>query len=73
MKKGDRPIIPTTCPEDLKELMVTCWQHDYQKRPEFTDVINRLEQGNLLEVSIDEAESTSTAALAQTEEASEAN
>ena len=30
---------PHTCPEEMYELMKTCWRHDYTTRPSFADIV----------------------------------
>jgi len=39
---GERMEIPENCPKILKELMISCWQHDPINRPDFLTIINEL-------------------------------
>eukprot|EP00118_Oscarella_pearsei_P012952 m.99072 g.99072 ORF g.99072 m.99072 type:complete len:542 (+) comp37030_c0_seq2:385-2010(+) len=50
VRKGDRPIIHDNCPEDLRQLMERCWQHNHKKRPEFSHIIGQLKK-NLVDTS----------------------
>ncbi|XP_077973920.1 uncharacterized protein LOC120347945 [Styela clava] len=44
VEKKERPLIPTTCPERLSNLMQMCWQADASERPPFSDIIPELNQ-----------------------------
>lgn len=41
-KFNERPTIPNGIPESLSELMRECWDKDPEKRPEFTEIVDRL-------------------------------
>lgn len=43
VKQGLRPLIPTTCPEDLARLIFDCWNGDPTHRPAFNQIIFVLE------------------------------
>eukprot|EP01089_Gocevia_fonbrunei_P014277 TRINITY_DN3876_c0_g1_i1.p1 TRINITY_DN3876_c0_g1~~TRINITY_DN3876_c0_g1_i1.p1 ORF type:complete len:497 (+),score=74.25 TRINITY_DN3876_c0_g1_i1:52-1491(+) len=43
-KKGLRPTLPSECPEPLKQLIIESWDEDPAKRPEFVDILQRLEE-----------------------------
>jgi Protein tyrosine and serine/threonine kinase len=38
-----RPTVPADCPPLYRRLMEECWQHDPELRPEFDDILHRLE------------------------------
>lgn len=38
-----RPEIPKDLDPEIKDLMETCWQHDYKVRPDIAWVVNKLE------------------------------
>ncbi len=40
---GTRPVIPSDLSTDLADIITTCWAHNPQDRPAFTDVLPRLE------------------------------
>jgi len=42
-KKGVRPTIPPSCPENFAELIRTCWQHESDKRPDCKEILDKLE------------------------------
>lgn len=46
---GERPEIPTQCPELYKQLIQRCWAQDFSHRPssfeEIREVIETIEQG----------------------------
>jgi hypothetical protein len=41
--KRMRPVIPSNCSHSLSSLMVSCWQHEPKKRPNFIEIISSLE------------------------------
>jgi hypothetical protein len=40
---GERPIIPNDCDPFLKDLIIECWQGDPSKRPQFLQILERLQ------------------------------
>lgn len=42
VKNGVRPKIPSSWPTQIRELLDICWHVEYNRRPEFTDVIEIL-------------------------------
>lgn len=44
VKKGERPAIPDDCPVSLKRLMEACWQQNRKLRPNFPEIIFRLDE-----------------------------
>jgi len=53
--KGERPPIPKNCLPSLRSLLEDCWQKDPNKRPDFTDINQRL-NNILVEAAIVEAD-----------------
>ncbi|XP_033632232.1 dual specificity protein kinase splB-like [Asterias rubens] len=43
VQQKKRPEIPQTCPEPLKHLIKSCWDHKPNKRPSFKDILIALE------------------------------
>eukprot|EP00897_Mesotaenium_endlicherianum_P007926 jgi/Mesen1/7161/ME000037S06520 len=43
VNKGERPKIPEACPPELASIMQTCWDGAASKRPDFSEVVKRLE------------------------------
>lgn len=41
---GERPTVPSGVPQDYKELMTDCWSGNPTDRPNFTQVVHRLER-----------------------------
>ena len=41
---GQRPKIPKQWPDGLRSLLKACWHPDPQARPEFAEVLQRLEE-----------------------------
>jgi len=41
---AQRPKMPSTAPENLKQLIEDCWQTEPKARPDFKDVLSRLQQ-----------------------------
>ena len=41
--EGARPSIPDDLDEDLKQLMIECWDEDQTKRPDFSNIVQRLQ------------------------------
>eukprot|EP00929_Paragymnodinium_shiwhaense_P067789 TRINITY_DN34085_c0_g1_i1.p1 TRINITY_DN34085_c0_g1~~TRINITY_DN34085_c0_g1_i1.p1 ORF type:complete len:341 (-),score=87.26 TRINITY_DN34085_c0_g1_i1:135-1157(-) len=44
--KGKRPdleAVPPDCPEKLSDLMISCWAHQPQERPDFKNILKALE------------------------------
>lgn len=39
MERPDMSVIPPDCPDDLKTLMIKCWDQDPDNRPNFEDII----------------------------------
>eukprot|EP00118_Oscarella_pearsei_P019303 m.204214 g.204214 ORF g.204214 m.204214 type:complete len:887 (+) comp39643_c0_seq12:65-2725(+) len=46
---GFRMERPTSCPEDVYQLMLSCWEENPDKRPSFSDMLNIIEKWSLLE------------------------
>jgi len=44
VEKKCRPPLPPTCPPSIRELMVRCWSHKPDDRPDFNEISNKLEQ-----------------------------
>eukprot|EP00475_Leptophrys_vorax_P041281 TRINITY_DN77854_c0_g1_i1.p1 TRINITY_DN77854_c0_g1~~TRINITY_DN77854_c0_g1_i1.p1 ORF type:complete len:292 (+),score=19.79 TRINITY_DN77854_c0_g1_i1:106-876(+) len=44
VNKNMRPEVPPTCNPELAKLMTECWDADANRRPEFTEVVSRLEK-----------------------------
>lgn len=42
--RGHREEIPSDWPQNLKELIMSCWHQDHQKRPKMKEVILRLRE-----------------------------
>lgn len=40
--EGKRPVIPASCPEEFKQLMISCWKSDPEDRPDFGDIEKKL-------------------------------
>ena len=38
-----RPVVPSSCPTPLQQLMEQCWSAQPEKRPEFTQIVKTLE------------------------------
>lgn len=36
--------VPSTCPQQWRDLMVACWQYDTRGRPSFPDILARLDE-----------------------------
>jgi serine/threonine protein kinase len=45
---GERPEIPGRMPEEVKDLLIQCWQIDPCQRPSFTDILSQLANIQLL-------------------------
>lgn len=43
VRGGERPVINKKWPEDLNELMKSCWDADIANRPNFTDIVETLD------------------------------
>lgn len=45
VKSGGRPALPMTTdgPEDLRELIVQCWDADPLQRPDFLEICSRIQ------------------------------
>lgn len=43
-KKGIRPTIPETCPSIFRDLVISCWNHEADKRPTCKEVLVKLEE-----------------------------
>jgi len=43
VEKGDYPEIPDSCDPDFAKLIKDCWNNDPLKRPEFKEILDRLE------------------------------
>ena len=56
--KGERPPIPKDCLPSLKALLEECWQKDPAKRPDFTEINQRL-NNILVEAAISEHDAQS--------------
>lgn len=41
--EGERPIIPTWCPESLRALITACWDESPLKRPTFPEIVAALD------------------------------
>lgn len=41
--EGERPIIPTECPNSLASLMKDCWKKEMSERPSFIEICDRLD------------------------------
>ena len=54
-KHDERPRIPADCPSGWKDLMIEGWHKDFDKRPSFTQIIQRLDR-IMLEISISQPE-----------------
>jgi len=39
---GKRPNIPENCPQSIAQLIIQCWDHDPQKRPNFKEIVKSL-------------------------------
>ena len=53
--QGERPTIPVNASEvgiseDLWQLLVKCWNHNYPKRPQISEILQHLSQNPALEV-----------------------
>ncbi|XP_059314442.1 serine/threonine-protein kinase STY46-like [Lycium ferocissimum] len=44
VQKGLRPTIPKHTPPELAELLETCWQQDPTSRPDFSEIVDILQQ-----------------------------
>jgi tRNA A-37 threonylcarbamoyl transferase component Bud32 len=42
--EGNREKIPKDCPSEFKELIEQCWSQEPNQRPEFQEIVTRLEQ-----------------------------
>jgi len=42
--EGNREKIPKDCPPEFKELIELCWTQNPSQRPEFKEIVHRLEQ-----------------------------
>lgn len=40
--KGERPVIPEVTPDSFKQLITTCWNVDYTKRPNATKLLDMI-------------------------------
>eukprot|EP01023_Acetabularia_acetabulum_P020085 TRINITY_DN2034_c0_g1_i1.p2 TRINITY_DN2034_c0_g1~~TRINITY_DN2034_c0_g1_i1.p2 ORF type:complete len:400 (+),score=27.25 TRINITY_DN2034_c0_g1_i1:67-1266(+) len=38
---GERPLIPHDTPQDLKDIITTCWQQDYKQRPSALQLVQQ--------------------------------
>lgn len=43
-ERPDITKVPEDCPEDLKELMIKCWDHDPDRRPDFVAITKTLKE-----------------------------
>lgn len=43
VNKNLRPVVPSSCPTPLQQLMEQCWSAQPEKRPEFTQIVRTLE------------------------------
>ena len=43
LQNGYRAVKPLGCPDELYELMTTCWQYQLEQRPQTRDLEARLE------------------------------
>jgi hypothetical protein len=41
--QGLTPELPSSCPQELSELVKECWQMNPEQRPSIDDLVNRLE------------------------------
>lgn len=41
---GERPFIPRDCPREWADLMNACWHPDPEKRPQFKEIVKRIER-----------------------------
>ena len=41
---GKRPDVPDFCPQQLRKVMLQCWEHDYHKRPSMDNVCKQLHE-----------------------------
>ena len=41
--QGKRPVIPITCPHELRDLIQICWHQDPSERPTFVEIYKRFE------------------------------
>eukprot|EP00803_Ostreobium_quekettii_P004067 evm.model.scf_2308.1 EVM.evm.TU.scf_2308.1 scf_2308:5860-7910(-) len=41
---GKRPQVPACCPQSLAALIQDCWQHGYKRRPDFDQIVDRLNE-----------------------------
>jgi tRNA A-37 threonylcarbamoyl transferase component Bud32 len=44
VNKNARPVLPDHCPVVLRRLMQHCWSANPEKRPDFNEIVNTLEQ-----------------------------
>ncbi len=42
-KKGIRPTIPSSCPEEMTQLIKSCWAHEADKRPDCKEILAKLD------------------------------
>ena len=43
LKSGKRMLKPETCPDEIYELMLDCWQLNFRLRPSFDQIVERIE------------------------------
>jgi len=46
--KGERPTVPPDCPQELSQLIRTCWARDPSTRPAFTEIVETLKECTIL-------------------------
>ncbi|KFD59130.1 hypothetical protein M514_28691, partial [Trichuris suis] len=42
LEEGHRMEQPVNCPDDMYSIMLDCWQAEPSKRPDFTEIRERL-------------------------------
>ncbi|CBY33110.1 unnamed protein product [Oikopleura dioica] len=57
VEKRQRPVLPEKAPEEIKELISTCWAHDPKDRKDFKAIILDLEKMELDQELMDETNS----------------
>lgn len=57
VEKRQRPVLPEKAPEEIKELISTCWAHDPKDRKDFKQIILDLEKMELDQELMDETNS----------------